>query len=137
MARKKGTPNKHHVQKIQRECQWCGVTFEVYPSRVNRGPSRAIYCTMACQRKGSAEKRKRFGPEHALWKGGSGSYRERAIAAYGAVCANCGYAKESSLLWVHHKDFARSNHNISNLEVLCIRCHLERHLERDRSAIQV
>jgi 5-methylcytosine-specific restriction endonuclease McrA len=50
----------------------------------------------------------------------------------GLACEKCGYdGKEyPSLIWVHHRDFKgkTGSNEIDNLEVLCIRCHLEKHL---------
>lgn len=59
-------------------------------------------------------------------------YREKAFQAKGKSCEECGYSKHEELLWVHHKNFVprklQTDHSIENLEVLCIRCHLEKHL---------
>jgi 5-methylcytosine-specific restriction endonuclease McrA len=42
----------------------------------------------------------------------------------GSLCNRC---KSSNNLGVHHKDRNRSNNEISNLEVLCARCHRIEH----------
>lgn len=55
-------------------------------------------------------------------------YRSKALEAYGAVCNDCG---DTDTLEVHHKDRDRSNNSLSNLEVLCRACHVERHRTLD------
>lgn len=115
-------------------CGYCGQPVYKYPAHVRRNRRRGItkaYCNRACQAKGREWEPVR-GEAHPQWKGGT-DYRRRAIEHYGGFCHTCGYDKEPSLLWVHHKDFGRTNHDLDNLEVLCIRCHLELHLEKDRA----
>lgn len=74
-----------------------------------------------------------FGEDHPRWNGGKASYRRRALREKGAACEECGYDEHSELLWVHHENLKPSatqdDHSIENLEVLCIRCHLEKHIE--------
>jgi len=120
--------------KVQLQCELCGKGFERYASRVKR-PGQGRFCSSECQRKGTTPERKRFGEAHAHWRGGSGSYRDRALRAYGEACQICGYDRFRELLWVHHKDFSsrpkQHDHSLENLEVLCIRCHLEKHIEAE------
>jgi hypothetical protein len=98
----------------------------------------ARFCSAACQRAGTVDLRKKFGEEHPHWKGGRATYRERALRERGAVCEICGYDKHATLLWVHHKNLkpraVQDDHSLDNLEVLCIRCHLEKHLEVGKQA---
>lgn len=136
MGRPKGSKNKTHIEKWRGTCEVCGTEFERYYSQVSRdGWGR--FCSVSCQRKGTAEQRKRFGPDHAKWNGGSGTYRERALRERGRRCEQCGYDKYERLLWVHHLNLKsrseQDDHSIENLRVLCIRCHLEKHIEGDRS----
>jgi len=63
------------------------------------------------------------------YKNGSGGYRKKALEHYGCKCQECGYDKYISVLDVHHKDYDRSNNEIENLVVLCVRCHIEIHIE--------
>ena len=119
--------------KVARVCEWCGVVFKVYQCHLDRDVA-GKFCSRACSDKGRVKNNPR-GAAHPQWKGGT-DYRRRALEHYGRSCRYCGYDRELSLLWVHHKDFSRDNHDIENLEVLCIRCHLELHLERNH-ALQV
>ncbi len=118
--------------RLKLVCRYCGKRFERYRSQI-QPVGGGQFCSRLCSQRGTVEKRKRFGPQHGLWRGGSGSYRERALRAYGEQCMVCGYFAYRELLWVHHKDFRgrrvqEADHSLENLEVLCIRCHLEKHI---------
>lgn len=56
-----------------------------------------------------------------------GDYREKAIEEYGSSCNDCGWSPSDGqrhLLHVHHKS---DSNDVSDLEVLCRDCHLDRH----------
>lgn len=60
------------------------------------------------------------------------TYREKALALYGLLCARCGREFESDnrqLLTVHHKDGNHQNNppDGSNWEPLCVYCHEDVH----------
>ena len=135
MSRAKGKLNKNHIKKISLICKTCGKFFEVYPSvfRFNEKRGSKTYCSAKCSyvnREGSFKR----GIEHPNYKTGETAYRNLALKAKGYICEKCNYdGKEfPSLIWVHHKDFERRNknrnNNLENLEVLCVRCHMEKHL---------
>jgi 5-methylcytosine-specific restriction endonuclease McrA len=78
---------------------------------------------------GIYEVRKSKGAEHYMWNGGiSFDYRLFALNHYGKKCRKCNYDKYEQILHVHHIDLDRTNHDIKNLDVLCVRCHWEEHL---------
>lgn len=140
MAREVGTPNRNHCPKLLKMCDYCDGWFEKYPSQLrHHGWSVARFCSGDCQRKGTQAQRALAitGPLSPHWKGGKTTYRERAFSERGERCEECGYAKYKTLLWVHHKNFksrkAQDDHSLENLEVLCIRCHLEKHVEAGES----
>ena len=54
----------------------------------------------------------------------SSYYRKKAYSAYGKLCNRCNSDK---FICVHHKDENRKNNDITNLEVLCKRCHQLHH----------
>jgi GTP cyclohydrolase I len=62
-------------------------------------------------------------------------YRERGLEAYGLQCSRCGLeTQDKQDFVVHHKDMKNihtelGNHDISNLEVLCLPCHTKLHHE--------
>jgi len=135
MGRTKGSKNKNHVDKIKLVCPTCKKEFTKYPSFVQQNKKRnnLIYCSRYCADKNRKNVWKFFGKNTSNYKDGNSSYRENAIKIKGCICEKCGYNGEKypGLIWVHHKDFAKRtkdrNNNIENLEVLCIRCHLEKH----------
>ena len=61
-----------------------------------------------------------------------GTYRERALKIYPAICAHCGRefsGKRLRELTVHHKDHNHDNNppDGSNWELLCLYCHENEH----------
>ncbi len=61
-----------------------------------------------------------------------GTYRERALKIYPAICAHCGRefsGKRLRELTVHHKDHNHDNNppDGSNWELLCLYCHDHEH----------
>lgn len=128
MARPKGSRNKTvRVPKVKRTCLNCGVEFERYASCIKR-PDQGRYCSNACKFSSGRPTALR-GDKHPNWKGGGSTYRSRALRHYGAFCADCGYDEYVTLLDVHHRDFAHVDHALANLIVLCVRCHMERHIK--------
>lgn len=126
-----------------RTCQECGKKFIFHPSELKHSPT--IFCGLSCSSKSyyrsHPELKQKLnsnvprGERHQFWKGGM-DYRRKALEHYGAKCQICGYDKYPQLLWVHHKDFSSrkngdQNNSLENLQVLCIRCHLEIHVEHD------
>lgn len=60
------------------------------------------------------------------------TYRERALALYGLICARCGREFDNAhrqLLTIHHKDGNHHNNppDGSNWEPLCVYCHEDAH----------
>lgn len=55
--------------------------------------------------------------------------RSAALERAGHACQRCGRSKGlfGWRLHVHHKDENRQNNDLSNLEVLCPRCHMREH----------
>lgn len=141
MSRHFGSKNGQQI-KVDRTCEFCGEAFQVYPS-VLRKENGGRYCSRSCARRGGAKRvaQKLSGPNNTRWKGGAATYRRRALRHYGARCSQCGYDKYEALVQVHHKNFKsirdQDDHSLENLEVLCVRCHMERHIERGGSALWV
>jgi hypothetical protein len=130
-----GTQNKTHIPKVKITCPRCGKEFEVYPSTLKfnaRRGSKTTCCSRSCAGKIRPKDWIKYGWAAHNFKDGSSSYRSTAIRAKGLTCEKCGYdgTKYPSLIWVHHKDFSKRgayNNDLGNLEVLCVRCHLELH----------
>lgn len=138
------------MSKLERACMQCGEVSMVYNSQVKRGGGK--FCSISCgttyrNLKNNPTKcpevRKKISDNHADVSGennpmygrvgrnspnykGIKSYRVKAFETYGKVCNKC---KSASEIQVHHKDRNRSNNTISNLEVLCRKCHDLEHKE--------
>lgn len=112
-------------------CATCAKTFWRAPSKQKLAKSGFQFCSRVCkenaQRIDSDLMIAEIQPTH--YKTGASAYRAKAIRLHGAICNRCGYCKYEKLLDVHHKDRNRENVSGSNLEVLCVRCHLEDHYE--------
>ena len=119
-----------NVTRNSKKCEVCGLEFQ--PSS-----NRQKYCTTCKKEKEKlmyAERHKRRyqkkgynqkGENNNNWKHGESSYYKRiAYEAYGKVCNRCGSLKN---IVVHHKDRNRKNNDLSNLEVLCKKCHQLEH----------
>jgi transposase len=63
------------------------------------------------------------GERNGRYKDGSQSRAYRSVVSK-ALCAKCG---SSENLGIHHKDFDHYNNAESNLEVLCVGCHMSLH----------
>ena len=139
MPRPKGSLNKYHIDKIKLICPTCNKEFWEYPSIVKHNKIRKclIYCSRKCSDKNRKKIWKKFGEQSSNYKNGESAYRNNALRIKGFICEKCGYDGNlyKSLIWIHHKDFSKRtttlnrNNTIENLEVLCIRCHLENHLK--------
>lgn len=124
---------------IKLNCPTCKKEFEKYPSYVNRNNKRKclIYCSRECSDKNRINVWKIYGKDTVNFKDGRTDYRKYALKEKGYICELCGYngSEFPSLIWVHHKDFNKRstnrNNDISNLQVLCVRCHLELHLAHE------
>ena len=140
MGRLKGSKNKKHVIKPILICPICAKTFERWPNWVKRNIAlgRLTYCSRKCSDANRKNVWKVFGKDHHAFKTGETAYRALALKHKGYVCEQCSYngSEFPSVLWVHHKNFERRHqgrdNSLNNLEVLCIRCHMEKHLANDK-----
>lgn len=69
------------------------------------------------------------GENNNNYKNGIGTYNKKAFENQEHCCSNCGATEN---LLVHHKDEDRTNNDLSNLTILCKKCHQEHHMERDK-----
>lgn len=111
-------------------CATCAKTFHRSPSKIGKSKSGFTFCTRVCKEQAQTSHSKlriaEIIPDH--YGNGNSTYRKRAIDSFGAACMACGYDKHVEIIHVHHKDRDRNNGSLDNLEVLCIRCHMENHL---------
>jgi hypothetical protein len=62
------------------------------------------------------------------YKNGIGNFQQRAFEYYDKKCNRC---ESTQHLLVHHKDHDRTKNEITNLEILCKKCHQKHHCKRD------
>lgn len=123
-----------NVERIERECDYCGRAMEVLASERNYGNGR--FCSRDCLSAWMSENW--TGENHHQWQGGSRRYagrwwraRRKALERDGYRCKNCG--KSADQIGrnpdVHHirplKEFddPQRAHSINNLICLCRKCH--------------
>ena len=123
----KGNLTKEHNTK----CEYCGKTFYRNKSKKSLSKSGIYFC---CRNHKDLGQRieaniKDIQPSHYGKSDPSNSnrYRKLAFRYLELKCNKCGYDKYPNILEVHHKDLNRNNESISNLEILCSRCHDEFH----------
>ena len=117
-------------------CPQCGVTSNLRPSTV----ARIRYCSMRCRslaaKRGIRPKahfseeelvrrsRDKIGEKNPMWKGDLArpeSKRARAQRAYSlGPCQECG----KPAIDRHHRDGDIGNNDLSNIAILCRRCHM-------------
>lgn len=122
--------------RVTLTCPQCGDDFETVPSRKDW----RVYCSRDCH---SEVKSEVFGPEHPLWKPGTGVYKsvqrgigpitwekaaQRARTSAGGVCEVCGKSGDENgrALDVHHivPILSGGTHGAWNLMALCQECHI-------------
>lgn len=111
-------------------CGTCDKEIWATNSRINKSKTRKVYCNHSCASKSNnvgvcrnkTSERLKYGPK---------TYRRRAIKYYGADCQkkDCpiranGIEIPEKLLDVDHIDSDRNNNLLSNLQVLCVWCHM-------------
>ena len=144
---------KRASTKIDRTCQECSKSFQVYPYRVREGTGK--YCSYSCRSKGILKEFPyimerntpppvRYGSEASGWKGGVSTENEKArrspqfkewrIGIFerdNYTCQDCN--KRGGRLHPHHiKSFSEYKEERVKLEngvTLCYHCHRERHKE--------
>jgi len=137
--------------KVLVECLYCGKEFYACMSRIKRGGGK--YCSISCSTthrnltnnpSHRPEVRAKISINHADVKGVKnpmygrigknapsyidgrkklgGGYRGKALANNCCICSLCGETNIKKLD-IHHKDKNRKNNKLSNLQIVCSRCH--------------
>ena len=106
-------------------CAYCGKHFYSSPRRTKKSKSRLYFC---CRKHKDLAARIDGGIKAIQPDFYCTNYRTLAFSIYPHKCNACGYDKYMRLLSVHHIDGDHFNSVSENLEILCVRCHMEKHL---------
>ena len=96
-------------------CKNCGKSIYRTPSQISKSKTGNFFC---CRKCASNYIHSRNNNSISI-----NDYREKALMYYGNQCEICGDNEDVRLLDVHHIDGNRKNNDITNLIVLCVRCH--------------
>ncbi len=142
-------PKSTGEQPPNATCAYCGVEF--FRKKFSEAKSGLRFCCKDHRDKGQQLEHgiKAIWPDHYGKHKVDGtyvervdpdtrtSYRKTAKESLEPKCSKCGYDKYPAILQVHHKDSNRDNNHISNLEMLCPRCHSIHHLVAERQNEQL
>lgn len=114
-------------------CQNCGKEYKRKPQLAAKSKACSKRCLgdlQRIERKGwlmapDSPILWKSGSDNPAWKGGDESYDTKFV---GQACERCDSSRH---LLVHHIDENKRNHDPSNLETLCKKCHQEHHCIRD------
>lgn len=123
------------AKNVTSKSRLCVVCKKGYTPTSNRQKYCSKDCEKVVERERSKEKHLRQyvrrgynqkGENNNHWKGGvyANYYKRIAFEHFPKVCNRCGSVK---FIVVHHIDRNRYNNDISNLEVLCRKCHCAEH----------
>jgi hypothetical protein len=118
--------NKHQDKRVTTTCAWCNKPILKSSLDINYSKSGNVYCSQSCAT-ALGNRLYKSGKDNPNFKQGEHqAYRQWALFNYGKKCQNTmcpiKFKYPEAMLDVHHKD-GRKNHNLSNLEVLCVWCH--------------
>ncbi len=115
---------KARIKRVAVACANCGCTVLKKPSGLKTSKHGLYFCKLLC--KNLAQRWGGSCPEIQPGHYGPGSYRSRALRGK-QQCVDC-KEKRLYVLFAHHKDGDRKNHDDDNLELVCGSCHMKRHL---------
>jgi len=105
------------------ECSYCKVSFVGTKSRKSKSKTATHFCSNDCKYKAASSLDNAYmtGPKGKST--GEKTYRNRALNLLDNKCSCCNYSEYIELLDVDHIDGNRKNSDISNLQILCVKCH--------------
>ncbi len=106
--------------KIIHNCKGCGNDFLLTKKRLDSSKTKNNFCSRTCK---DFEQRVGGSLLTSSFKGGTNSYRRRALRDLGKKCNVCSYDEHEQMLDVDHIDGNRKNPSMDNLQVLCVWCH--------------
>lgn len=116
--------NSKRKKRILLKCDYCEKQFEKLKSKELKLNFCSRICKDTASRVESGDKFDSIRPSHY---GNSEHYRVKALKTYIKECKICGYNKYTDVLEVDHIDNNHENNIITNLQLLCPTCHVEKH----------
>ena len=104
-------------------CSYCNVVFTSGISRRNKSKTNHHFCSNDCKYKAASSLKCSYKTGPRPKEIGLHTYRNRALLLLKNECVRCGYHEHVELLDVDHIDSNRQNNDISNLQILCVKCH--------------
>lgn len=116
-------------------CTTCGTEFKRAKAREQNSKHGLYFCSRKCKDLGQSlatpnDDTKVLFPEH--YGNAVKGYRKQTRRLQEFKCVGC-EEQRSFLLTVHHIDGNHKNNNQDNLETVCYRCHVLRHLTQQPS----
>jgi len=116
----------HDIERVERECEYCGEEFSVLPCVLRDGGVR--FCSWDCLSEALHDGRSDSGPYTGDWY----RVRRQALDRDGHTCQHCGKGREEIGREpdVHHVtpirtyDDPQDAHSLDNVVALCRCCHL-------------
>lgn len=121
----KGLCNSHYVSKHHRNIRH--ICENIGCDNTTNGFDLCCNCKQYLTKK-NKHIHGNCGSNNARWRGGNSDYKNHSIfkqnriiilKQYNFKCGKC----NNKATQVHHKDYSKDNHDISNLLPLCSKCH--------------
>ena len=119
------------VEKIILNCYNCGIEIRRKKSDLKKSKHGFYFCSRSCKEESQSLHGDCLAIRPSHYKDGSTVYRKWVMDIIEKGCTICD-EKNKYQIAVHHVDMDRSNNDMSNLEVVCHRCHCVRHLKKTK-----
>ena len=93
----------------------------------NENPFKNKKHTMKTKLKMLLSHKNSLGDKNPNWKNGKSRPYSRSLMKGKNICEACGIYIKGNFRHIHHKDGDPTNNNLSNLMVLCAKCHKNKH----------
>jgi len=120
---------KDSRKRTKLKCHTCGKAFERQISHLRNAKHGFFFCSRKCKEKAQSLNGNcpQIRPNHYGTSKKRRSCRNLINNAKNPRCLDCKENKKY-LLITHHKDGNNNNSNKNNIEIVCGKCHMKRHL---------